>query len=138
MRSQQNVPGLGVGVLLSAVFMWGALAIPQVGAQMPSIRYGDRVSPEVKIIYDRGVKYLAKTQQPSGSWAGGQVGGGVTGLCLMAFLASGEDPNFGQYSVNVRRAVANIFRIAPPLTVTRDQIDTAISILDQALTECAA
>jgi 2,2-dialkylglycine decarboxylase (pyruvate) len=41
-------------------------------------------------------------------------------------------------SLNVsRRSVANIFRIAPPLTVTREQIDSAVSILDQALTECA-
>lgn len=41
-------------------------------------------------------------------------------------------------SLNIgRRAVANVFRIAPPLTVSRDQIDTAMSILDQALTECA-
>jgi 2,2-dialkylglycine decarboxylase (pyruvate) len=41
-------------------------------------------------------------------------------------------------SLNIgRRSVANIFRIAPPLTVTREQIDTAISIFDQALTECA-
>jgi 2,2-dialkylglycine decarboxylase (pyruvate) len=41
-------------------------------------------------------------------------------------------------SLNIgRRSVANIFRIAPPLTVTREQIDTAVSILDQALTECA-
>jgi 4-aminobutyrate aminotransferase-like enzyme len=32
--------------------------------------------------------------------------------------------------------MANIFRIAPPLTVTREQIDTAISILDQALIDC--
>ncbi len=40
-------------------------------------------------------------------------------------------------SLNVgRRSVANIFRIAPPMTVTREQIDTAVSILDQALTEC--
>ena len=77
---------------------------------MPSIRYGDRVSPEVKIIYDRGLKFLAKTQQADGSWGGGQVGGGVTGLCMMAFLASGEDPNFGQYSVNIRRAITNIIR----------------------------
>ena len=41
-------------------------------------------------------------------------------------------------SLNIaRQASANIFRIAPPLTVTRAQIDTAMSILDQALTECA-
>lgn len=41
-------------------------------------------------------------------------------------------------SLNIgRRAMANVFRIAPPLTVTREQIDTAVSILDQALTECA-
>ena len=35
-----------------------------------------------------------------------------------------------------RQASAHIFRIAPPLTVTRDQIDTAMANLDQALTEC--
>jgi 2,2-dialkylglycine decarboxylase (pyruvate) len=41
-------------------------------------------------------------------------------------------------SLNIgRHSMANIFRIAPPLTVTREQIDTAVSILDQALTECA-
>jgi 2,2-dialkylglycine decarboxylase (pyruvate) len=41
-------------------------------------------------------------------------------------------------SLNIgRRAMANIFRIAPPLTVTREQIDTAVAIFDQALTECA-
>ena len=41
-------------------------------------------------------------------------------------------------SLNIgRRSVANVFRIAPPLTVSREQIDTAMNILDQALTECA-
>ena len=39
-------------------------------------------------------------------------------------------------SLNIgRHSMANIFRIAPPLTVTREQIDTGIAILDQALTE---
>jgi 2,2-dialkylglycine decarboxylase (pyruvate) len=41
-------------------------------------------------------------------------------------------------SLNIgRHSMANIFRIAPPLTVSRDQIDTAGSIFDQALSECA-
>ena len=41
-------------------------------------------------------------------------------------------------SLNIaRQASAHIFRIAPPLTVTRGQIDTAMDILDRALTECA-
>ena len=40
-------------------------------------------------------------------------------------------------SLNIaRQSSAHIFRIAPPLTVTREQIDTAMAILDQALTEC--
>src|SRR5207253_204296 len=39
---------------------------------------------------------------------GGQSGPGITGLGLMVFLASGEDPNFGLYSNNIRRAVRNI------------------------------
>ncbi len=39
-------------------------------------------------------------------------------------------------SLNIgRHGQASVFRIAPPLTVTRDQIDTAVAILDQALTE---
>ena len=40
-------------------------------------------------------------------------------------------------SLNIGRPRhANVFRIAPPLVVTREQIDTALAILDQALTEC--
>ena len=37
-----------------------------------------------------------------------------------------------------RRAVSSIFRIAPPLTVRREEIDKAISIFDQALNECTS
>ena len=31
-----------------------------------------------------------------------------------------------------------VFRIAPPLTVSREEIDSALAILDQALGECGA
>ncbi len=33
---------------------------------------------------------------------------------------------------------ASVFRIAPPLTVTADEIDTGLGILDSALAECVA
>ena len=46
-------------------------------------------------------------------------------------LELGANMNIG------RKALASVFRIAPPLTVTREQIDTAVSIFDQALSECA-
>ncbi len=77
-------------------------------AQGPSIQYGAAVPADVKMIYERGLAYLAKEQQPDGSWAGGQQGGGISGMCLMAFLAHGEDPNFGQYQLNIQRAIRNI------------------------------
>lgn len=42
-------------------------------------------------------------------------------------------------SMNIVRikGFAGVFRIAPPLTITRAEIDLGISILDQALTDCA-
>ncbi len=37
-----------------------------------------------------------------------------------------------------RRGMAGVFRIAPPLTTNRNEIDSAIAILDQALSECVS
>ena len=75
----------------------------------PSIRYGEKVPPEVEQVYERGLQFLAKEQKTDGSWYGGdQRGEGISGLCIMAFLAHGEDPNFGRYSQNIRRAVRHV------------------------------
>src|SRR4030095_12487487 len=41
-------------------------------------------------------------------------GAGITGMALMVFLASGEDPNFGLYSHNVRRALRYIISQQEP------------------------
>ena len=72
-------------------------------AQPPNARIGEVVPRDVREMYDRGLQFLASTQSENGDWAGGQQGPGVTGLGLMVFLASGEDPNFGLYSNHVRR-----------------------------------
>jgi len=79
-------------------------------AQLVQEHIGEVVPRDVREMYDRGLQYLVKTQNDAGGWSGGQDGPGVTGMGLMAFLASGEDPNFGLYSKQVRKAVKNIIR----------------------------
>src|SRR5215212_7522349 len=79
-------------------------------AQVVQEHIGEVVPRDVREMYDRGLQYLVKTQTDAGGWSGGQDGPGVTGMGLMAFLASGEDPNFGLYSKQVRKAVKNIIR----------------------------
>ena len=79
-------------------------------AQDTQVRFGTDVPQDVQLIYDRGLEWLASNQSPEGGWTDGDGGPGVTGMCVMAFLASGEDPNFGPYSDNIRRAVRHMIR----------------------------
>lgn len=77
-------------------------------AQGPVVRYGDPVPRDVREMYDAGLRYLIKTQDESGAWKDGQAGPGVTGMALMALLASGEDPNHGPYRVPIRKALRSM------------------------------
>lgn len=86
----------------SALF---TLAPPALRAQAPEIRFGGEIPPEVDTIYERGLAWLAQAQKEEGNWQDGNSGSGVDGLCVMAFLASGEDPNYGRYANHIRRAV---------------------------------
>lgn len=95
-------------IVPAAVFLLGQTLSRPLLAQPPNARIGEAVPRDVREIYNKGLQYLIKTQSQDGSWVGGQTGPGVTGLGLMVFLASGEDPNFGQYSGNVRRAVRSL------------------------------
>lgn len=85
--------------------------------QLPELRHGSAVPSEVREIYDRGLQYLARVQAESGEFpGGGQDGPGITGLALLTMLASGEDPNFGPYSLHTRRALRSIIRQQDPAT----------------------
>jgi hypothetical protein len=79
-------------------------------AQETQVRFGTDVPRDVEQIYERGLEWLATNQTPEGTWSGGDSGPGITGMCIMAFLASGEDPNFGRYSENIRRAVRSMIK----------------------------
>ena len=85
-------------------------------AQPGGAHYGQRVPSTVRVMNDRGLKFLAGAQREDGGWPGGQEGPGIVGICTMAFMASGEDPNFGPYAENVRRALRNIVSNQNPKT----------------------
>ena len=102
-------------IVVAVLFVTMCVASQQVLVQPPGIsgsriRYGQKVPPEVKMIYERGLKYLAGSQAENGAWPGGDQGNGITGICTMAFLAHGEDPNFGPYADNVRRGVRKMIQ----------------------------
>ena len=92
------------------------LGILETYAQDPTIRYGTGVPPAVRSINDRSLRYLANTQLEDGSWSGGQNGAGITGICVMAFMASGEDPDFGPYATHIRKALRNMIINQNPQT----------------------
>ncbi len=94
----------GKSVVWAAIaLLAGLCAAPSSAqAQPPLMRVGEAVPRDVRDIYDRGMQYLAGEQSENGDWPGGQNGPGVTGMCMMVFLASGEDPNFGIYSSHIR------------------------------------
>src|SRR5262249_15001659 len=91
----------------AAVLVLG-LPLATANGQLPASRTGDAIPRDMREIYDRGVQYLISKQTAMGEFAGGDQGPGVTGMALMVLLASGEDPNFGLYSNNVRRAVKSM------------------------------
>ncbi|MEO5916451.1 MAG: prenyltransferase/squalene oxidase repeat-containing protein [Luteolibacter sp.] len=69
-------------------------------------RADDSIPSQAELIYERGLQYLAKSQNEKGSWSD-SVGSepGVVGLCVASFLAHGEDPNNGPYSKNIRLGI---------------------------------
>lgn len=72
-----------------------------------TLQFGGEIPAEVETIYERGLQYLATSQSDDGSWRS-RSEHGITGLCLMAFLAGGEDPNFGKYRLQIKRAIRSI------------------------------
>lgn len=98
-----------VFLILLAILAAGFAVPAPACAQAPNIRYGEAVPRDVREMYDRGLQFLVATQNDNGSWTGDQQPGpGTTGLALMVFLASGEDPNYGLYSNQVRKALRSI------------------------------
>lgn len=78
-------------------------------AQLPAVKTGEAIPRDMREIYDRGLAFLLTKQTETGEFTGGgEQGPGVTGMALMVLLASGEDPNFGLYASQVRKALRHM------------------------------
>jgi hypothetical protein len=94
--------------MLAVAAVAGLVAPRNAQAEGPLVRYGDPVPRDVREMYDAGLRFLIKTQDESGAWKDGQAGPGVTGMAVMALLASGEDPNHGPYREPIRKALRSM------------------------------
>lgn len=85
------------------------LSINTFHARAQSPTEGELVSRDVLEIYRKGLAFLQRTQDDRGTWPAGEgVGPGTTGLAILAFLASGEDPNFGPHREVIRKGLRHI------------------------------
>ncbi|RYD31686.1 MAG: squalene--hopene cyclase [Verrucomicrobiaceae bacterium] len=91
--------------ILCASLAFITAGAPAFSQDLPG-RKEDVIPQQVELIYERGLEYLAKSQNARGHWDDG-VGSepGVVGLCVAAFLAHGEDPNNGPYAAVIRKAL---------------------------------
>ena len=62
------------------VFSFLCFAAVSVRGQDPTLRFGGQIPPEVDLIYERGLEWLAQKQSADGTWKDGQQGSGVDGV----------------------------------------------------------
>jgi hypothetical protein len=88
-----------------AISPFGAGLVPASAQVLPG-RADDSIPAQAETIYERGLQYLAKSQNDEGTWndsSGSEPG--VVGLCVAAYLAHGEDPNHGPYAKTIRQGI---------------------------------
>ena len=115
-RSRRRTVGPCLALAILVLPGQGPIFRAEALAQLPEIREGQRVPPEVREIYRRGLEFLSRQQTPDGNWETSHRGVGVTALALLCFLGSGEDPQFGPYADSVRMALRSIVRQQDPQT----------------------
>lgn len=88
-----------------------AAATGLASAQSIPRRQDDPIPPQIEAMYTKGLRYLESTQKEDGSWTD-RIGmePGVVGLCVIAFLAHGEDPDHGPYAKTIRNGIDYIIK----------------------------
>ena len=112
MRLDRRCAALSVTVALAGVFP----GTPSRGqAPPPSTAPTTAPAPDrVDASVARALEYLAKRQNPDGSFSAGEHRVAVGGLSVMAFLACGHTPGAGRYGLVVRNGVDFLLAQAQP------------------------
>jgi hypothetical protein len=101
---KQQPPGIPlIRTIALSVLLTASAAIR---AQDLPGRTDDKIPAQAELVYEKGLQYLARTQNEKGAW-NDSVGAepGVVGLCVAAFLAHGEDSTNGPYANHIRRGI---------------------------------
>lgn len=104
------------------------------------------ITPEIQRSIDAGLQWLLKHQNRDGSWGCGEPptppSAGITGLCILAFMADGHAPDRGKHREQVKKAVDWLLKrstksgecTGPYITEMSNYFDHACSML--ALATC--
>jgi len=111
MSISRTNPMMAAAVVAAACFL---AASPRVSRSDDS----EPVPQNVESAVDRGLAWLAKSQDPRGTWEGhAGVGGWAaasTGLATMAFMARGHTPGQGPYGDTLNHAIDAILALQQP------------------------
>lgn len=70
----------------------------------------EELTPGAKKAIEKGLEWLSKNQQKSGSFGGGTYPVASTSMAALAFMAGGYFPNRGKYGDNVKNALRFILK----------------------------
>ncbi len=104
----RKIPCLTAIAVLSALFLPATACAQPVTAGKGAEATGKKFyTPSTAKAVDKALKYLARRQNPDGSFGSGRYRGNVavTALCGMSFVAAGNSPGRGKYGKVVRNAV---------------------------------
>lgn len=87
-----------IGLTLAA-FAAGPIGL--VVAQPPAVQSGGVVPHDVRLIFDRGLQFLAASQSRDGTWDGGRPGPAMTDGLENAALADGSWASGGKQGPGV-------------------------------------
>lgn len=92
---------------LGAALLLFLFLIPPIQGQKLFEAESDEMPELVEGMYVKGLRFLAETQSPEGTWAENRYGSepGVVGLAVVSMLAHGDNPNWGPYSEAIRRGL---------------------------------